>query len=51
MLVQFARDIAAGMVFLQENHIVHRDLAARNCLVADDYTIKVGGLFFRGAFL
>eukprot|EP00055_Hartaetosiga_balthica_P015802 m.96159 g.96159 ORF g.96159 m.96159 type:complete len:597 (+) comp8963_c0_seq3:70-1860(+) len=41
-LVNLATDVAEGMAFLASMKIVHRDLAARNCLVAEDYTVKVG---------
>ncbi|KAL9959666.1 hypothetical protein ACROYT_G033006 [Oculina patagonica] len=40
-LVLFAKQIAAGMVFLGSRGIIHRDLAARNVLVDDNYVCKV----------
>jgi len=42
--INMAQQIASGMVFLEENHIVHRDLALRNVLIGGQppsYTIKV----------
>eukprot|EP00049_Salpingoeca_infusionum_P011470 m.199363 g.199363 ORF g.199363 m.199363 type:complete len:677 (-) comp14939_c0_seq4:264-2294(-) len=41
-LTRMAADVAEGMSFLSSCRIVHRDLAARNCLVAKDFTVKVG---------
>lgn len=40
-LVGFARDIAAGMHYLESKNLVHRDLAARNVLIHEDGTAKV----------
>lgn len=40
-LVSFAKQIAAGMVFLGSRGIIHRDLAARNVLVDKHYICKV----------
>lgn len=33
-MLNIARDIVDGCVFLEQHHYIHRDLAARNCLVA-----------------
>uniref|UniRef100_A0A8K9USH9 Tyrosine-protein kinase receptor n=1 Tax=Oncorhynchus mykiss TaxID=8022 RepID=A0A8K9USH9_ONCMY len=41
-IIQMAGEIADGMSYLNANKFVHRDLAARNCMVADDYTVKIG---------
>ncbi|XP_066030697.1 fibroblast growth factor receptor homolog 1-like [Pocillopora verrucosa] len=40
-LVMFAKQIAAGMVFLGTRGIIHRDLAARNVLLDKNYVCKV----------
>ncbi|XP_077341503.1 ALK tyrosine kinase receptor-like [Lithobates pipiens] len=32
-LLNVARDIAKGCLYLEENHFIHRDIAARNCLL------------------
>ena len=42
-MTQMAGEIADGMAYLNANKFVHRDLAARNCMVAEDYTVKIGG--------
>lgn len=36
-----ASQVAEGMAYLEDRHIVHRDLAARNILVGDDLICKV----------
>lgn len=46
-MLQMAGQIADGMAYLNANKFVHRDLAARNCMVAEDFTVKIGG---EGAF-
>ncbi|XP_042144790.1 tyrosine-protein kinase JAK2 [Ixodes scapularis] len=40
-LVKYSEDIANGMEYLEEKHIVHRDLAARNILVASKDLVKI----------
>jgi len=43
-LFNISQQIAAGMIFLEENHIIHRDLALRNILVGGQppsFIIKV----------
>lgn len=42
-MMQMAGEIADGMAYLNANKFVHRDLAARNCMVAEDFTVKIGG--------
>lgn len=44
-MIQMAGEIADGMAYLNANKFVHRDLAARNCMVAEDFTVKIGGSF------
>ncbi|KAL0978002.1 hypothetical protein UPYG_G00164560 [Umbra pygmaea] len=41
-MIQMAGQISDGMSYLNANKFVHRDLAARNCMVAEDYTVKIG---------
>lgn len=40
-LLKYSENIANGMQYLEEKHIVHRDLAARNILVASDDCVKI----------
>lgn len=46
-MIQMAGEIADGMAYLNANKFVHRDLAARNCMVAEDFTVKIGGTILR----
>lgn len=40
-LIYMGSQVAEGMAYLEDRHIVHRDLAARNVLVADHLVCKV----------
>ncbi|XP_064620073.1 tyrosine-protein kinase CSK-like [Lineus longissimus] len=39
--LNFARDVCAGMAYLESADLVHRDLAARNILLSDECIAKV----------
>uniref|UniRef100_A0A1I8HHF6 Guanylate cyclase n=1 Tax=Macrostomum lignano TaxID=282301 RepID=A0A1I8HHF6_9PLAT len=41
-LTQYAIDIARGIDYLHNRHMVHRDLALRNCMINDRFQVKVG---------
>ncbi|KAF4533477.1 hypothetical protein B566_EDAN016565 [Ephemera danica] len=40
-LLNIARQVADGMVYLSDRKFVHRDLATRNCLIDDDMVVKI----------
>ncbi|XP_068090235.1 insulin receptor isoform X2 [Hyperolius riggenbachi] len=42
-MIQMSAEISDGMAYLNAKKFVHRDLAARNCMVAEDFTVKIGG--------
>lgn len=50
-MIQMAAEIADGMAYLNAKKFVHRDLAARNCMVAHDFTVKIGGWCHDNSFV
>lgn len=43
-MVRIARDVCAGLAYLQRNKFIHRDVAARNVLIFSDWTCKLADL-------
>nr|XP_014341392.1 PREDICTED: insulin receptor-related protein [Latimeria chalumnae] len=41
-MIRMAGEISDGMAYLNAKKFIHRDLAARNCMVAEDFTVKIG---------
>ena len=40
-LTRFAHQVAKGLGFLHQIHVLHRDLALRNIVVMEDWTVKI----------
>jgi serine/threonine protein kinase len=43
---EMAIEIADGMLYLSNREYIHNDLSAKNCLMTEDLTVKIGGIFF-----
>jgi len=41
-LNRFALEIARGMAYIEEKHVVHGDLSTRNVFLSEDLTCKIG---------